>query len=181
MGSRASATRTRRADRVKAFYYILTALAGIAVGILLMWLLRKPISTEPIVLHDTISVTDTLRIAGKTRTLYVRDTLYVQRTDTQFIKTLIYAAKEYRDTFATDTSRIELAVAFSGYNAKIDSVGINYRFEIEPRVVEKKKGWRFFVGPSVQVGYGVAFGQPIIAAPYVGVGVSIGWGYTFIK
>ena len=162
---------------------ILTALAGVAVGLFAMWMMQRcstqPI--EPIVLHDSIAVHDTLRIAGKTHTLYVRDTLYVQRTDTQYIDTLLYAAKEYRDTFATDTSRIELAVAFSGYNAKIDSVGLNYTLEVQPRVVREKKGWGWCVMPSVQVGYGVALGQPIIAAPYIGVGVSVGWGYTWRK
>lgn len=161
--------------------YIVSAVVGLLVGLFAMWCFQRcsvqPV--EPIVIHDSISVHDTAYIAGKTRTLYVRDTLYVQRTDTQYIDTLIYAAKEYRDTFATDTSRIELAVAFSGYNARIDSVGINYRFEVEPRVETKKRGFGWCVMPSVQVGYGVALGSQVVAAPYIGVGFAIGWGYHF--
>lgn len=164
----------------KLLYYTLTALAGAAVGLFAMWMMQRcgthPI--EPITIHDTICIHDTTRIAAKTRTIYVAklDTLIVRDTDSIAV-TLPLEHKEYRDTFSTDTSRIELAVAFSGYNAKIDSVGMNYHFEVEPRIIEKKKGWRFFVGPSVQVGYGVAFGSPIIAAPYVGVGIAVGWGY----
>ena len=166
---------------MRAFYYILTALCGLALGVLLMWLLsRNTPPAEPIVLHDTISVTDTIRIAGKTRTIEVAryDTIKTFDTLTQYAVVPI-EAKEYRDTFATDTSSIELAVAFSGYNARIDSVGINYHFEVQPRVERQKRGFGWCVMPSVQVGYGVAFGNSVIAAPYIGVGVAVGWGYHF--
>lgn len=165
--------------------HIVTGVVCLAVGVALAIGIRSctsiPQPTDPIVIHDTISVTDTLRIAGKTKTLYVRDTILVcannAPTDTTKIDTLVYAQKEYRDTFTTDSSRTELAVRFSGYNAKIDSIGLTQEWTIQPRVVEKKNGWGWCVMPSVQVGYGVAFGSPIIAAPYIGVGVSVGWGY----
>lgn len=167
----------------------LFALAGIGVGVLAMWLCNRcshePI--EPIVIHDTICRTDTAYLAGKTKTLYItrydtiREWEYDTITHTEYAVVPI-EQKLYKDTFATDTSSIELAVAFSGYNAKIDSVGLDYTFVVQPRVIDKKKGWRFFVGPAIQVGYGVGLnGNQVIASPYVGVGVSLGWGYTFTK
>lgn len=142
----------------------------------------KPQPTEPIVLHDTLTIRDTLRIAGKTKTVYVSltDTMIVRDTDTIRIEIPI-EHKEYRDTFETDSSRIELGVHYQGYKAKIDSIDLKSRYTIQPSVVEKKRGFAWCVMPSVQVGYGVAFGSPVVAAPYVGIGVSVGWGYTWRK
>lgn len=166
-------------------------LAGIVLGFFLKGC--KPSSpAKPIVLHDTIRVTDTLRIAEHTKPLYVIkwDTLYIEKPASQDIArdslcdgyvTIPITQSEYRDTFATDSTRAEVAVLFSGYNTRIDSIGINYQATIQPVVYEKKKGWAWCVMPSVQVGYGVAFGNQVITAPYVGVGVSVGFGYTWRK
>ena len=164
-----------------ALRYILTALAGVAVGLFAMFLMQrcKPdVPVEPIVIHDTLTITDTFRIAGKTKVQYVTltDTMVVRDTDTIRMEIPI-EHKVYHDTISTDSSSVELGVYFEGYKAKIDSVKVAYKCEISPTTIEKKRGWGWFVGPSVQVGYGVAFGSPIVAAPYVGVGVSIGWGY----
>ena len=168
--------------------YILTALVGIVVGLLIMFLMQrcKPdVPVEPVVIHDTISIHDTAYIASKTKVIEVIrwDTIreYEYDTLTQYAVVPI-EQKEYRDTFATDSSRTELAVRFSGYHAQIDSVGLIQEWTIQPRVVEKKKGWGWVVAPSIQVGYGVAIGRSaVIAAPYVGVGVSVGFGYSWIK
>ena len=170
--------------------YILSAVSGIAVGAIAMLCLNKcsgvePI--EPIIIHDSIDVHDTTYIAGKTKVLQVRDTIVITKYDTiagktDTTQTLVYATKEYADTFATDTSSIALAVRYSGYNAKIDSVGLQYRFEVQPKVVHDKRGWGWCVMPSVQVGYGVGLnGSQVIASPYVGVGVSVGFGYHWRK
>ena len=90
-------------------------------------------------------------------------------------------AYEYRDTFQTDTSRIELGIRYEGYKAKIDGIDLQYRFESQPRIIEKKKGWGQFVG--IGVGYGASFvgngsGATIVhAAPEIGVHITYGWGY----
>lgn len=173
--------------------HIWSAVAGIAVGVAIVLSMRacnkslEP-EPEPIVLMDTIRVTDTLRITEHTKPLYVIkwDTLYLENPASPDIAmdslcdgyvTIPITQKEYRDTFATDSSRIELGVLFSGYKAKIDSIDLQYRFEVQPRVKVQKRGWGWCVMPSVQAGYGVAFGGNVIAAPYVGVGVSVGFGY----
>ena len=154
-------------------------LAGIVLGFFLKGC--KPSSpAEPIVLTDTIRVHDTLRLREHTKTIVVvrYDTLWLTKKDTAYALAPI-TQSEYRDTFATDSTRAEVAVLFSGYNARIDSIGINYQAAIQPRVERKKKGWGWCVMPSVQVGYGVALGSQVVAAPYIGVGVAIGWGYHF--
>ena len=164
--------------------YIVSLLAGMIFGLVLACIGRgcKPSSpAKPIVLTDTIRVHDTLRIKEHTKPREVVriDTIWLKGdTITEYVEIPI-TQSEYRDTFATDSTRAEVAVLFSGYNARIDSIGINYRFEVEPRVIRKKKGFGWCVMPSLQVGYGVALGSQVVAAPYIGVGVAIGWGYHF--
>lgn len=179
--------------------HIIVGCSALAIGLIAGLLLRGcsgkelPEDPEPIVLTDTIRVTDTLRIAEHTKPLYVIkwDTLYLENPASPDIArdslcdgyvTIPITQSEYRDTFATDSTKAEIAVLFSGYNAKIDSIGLTYEATLQPKVYVKKKGWRFFVGPAIQVGYGAGLnGNQVIASPYVGVGVSLGWGYTFTK
>lgn len=143
---------------------------------------------KPIVLHDTISVHDTAYITKHTKPREVirHDTIWLPKvdsaenahttTDADFALVPI-TQSEYRDTFATDSTRAEVAVLFSGYNARIDSVGINYQATIQPLVERKKNGWGQFVGIGVGAGYGVAFGSPIVAAPEIGIHIVYGFGY----
>ena len=171
--------------------HIITAAVSLAIGLIAGLLLRgcghEEPAPEPKVVSDTIFITDTFRIAGKTKTIYETewDTLFEVKHDTlrdTIRLTLPIEHKEYRDTFTTDSSRIELGVRYQGYKAKIDSIDLQYRFEVEPRMYEKKRDWRWAVTPSIQVGYGASIvGQQVYAAPYVGVGVSVGFGYTWKK
>jgi hypothetical protein len=143
---------------------------------------------EPIVHHDSIAVHDTLRLREHTKTIEVirHDTIWLPKvdsaenahttTDADYALVPI-TQSEYRDTFATDSTRAEVAVLFSGYNARIDSVGINYQATIQPRVERKKNGWGQFVGIGVGAGYGVSFGSPIVAAPEIGIHIVYGFGY----
>lgn len=167
--------------------YILILALLVCLILSLFWRsCSKTPEAVPVIVTDTIKVTDTLRLEGKTKIRYVTktDTLIVVAHDTisdTIAVEIPIEHKEYRDTFGTDTSRVELGVFFEGYKAKIDSIELQYKFVVTPQVYEKKRDWRFAVMPSVQVGYGVAFGSPIVAAPYIGVGVAFGWGYTFKK
>ena len=149
----------------------------------------KPVPADPVVIHDTVTVTDTLRIKGKTKTLEVHDTVWLVKADTNgyvtdTIKTLVNETKLYRDTFTTDSSFIALGVKYSGYEANIDHVDLQYRFSVQPRTIVKKKGWGQFVGIGIGVGYGASFvghpsgvGTVVYAAPEVGVHITYGWGY----
>lgn len=85
---------------------------------------------------------------------------------------------EYRDTFTTDSSRIELGVRFSGWHAQIDGIDLKSQYTIQPRTIEKKKGWGQFLGLGIGLGYGAAVvNGSVYAGPEVGVHVTYGWGY----
>lgn len=143
---------------------------------------------EPVVIHDTIAVHDTLRLREHTKTIEVirHDTIWLPKvdsaknahttTDAEYALVPI-TQSEYRDTFATDSTRAEVAVLFSGYNARIDSVGINYQATIQPVVYEKESGWGPFVGIGASAGYGLGCKDPLRFEPFIGVTVVVGWGY----
>lgn len=144
---------------------------------------------EPTLIHDTITLRDTTYIAGRTKTLYVTrwDTLYIKSPaipDSTMDSlcdgyvTIPIETKEYRDTFLTDTSRIELGVRYTGYRAKIDAIDLNSQYTIQPRTIVKKNGWGQFIGIGIGVGYGASVvEQTVYAAPEVGIHITYGWGY----
>lgn len=163
-------------------------LAGIVLG---LWLKGcKPSSpAKPIVQHDTISIHDTLRIKEHTKPREVvrHDTIWLEKvdssenahttTDAEYALVPI-TQSEYRDTFATDSTRAEVAVIFSGYNARIDSIGINYQATIQPVVYEKESGWGWSITVGPYVGYGVTINNGrVLAGPEIGLGVHFGIGY----
>ena len=171
--------------------------AGAIIGAGLRSCSVKPGSTPPeqvppVVIHDTVTVRDTVRIAKHTKPKEVVrwDTVYVDSakiattttskttsSDADFALVPI-TQYEYRDTFTTDSSRIELGVQFSGYDAKINNVDLQYRFQVQPRTIVKKKGWGQFIGVGIGVGYGASVvGQRVYAAPEVGLHITYGWGY----
>lgn len=161
----------------------------------------KPVPADPVVIHDTIEVSNPADIEAHSKPKYVikRDTMWLPRpvnpcdsvdslcngrvTDSIPVDIPIMAY-EYRDTFQTDSSRIELGIRYEGYKAKIDGIDLQYRFESQPRIIDKKKGWGQFVGVGIGVGYGASFvGHPsgvgtiVYAAPEIGVHITYGWGY----
>lgn len=158
-------------------------LAGIVLGLWLRGCTSKP--SEPALreIHDTITIHDTLRIKEHTKPREVVriDTIFLRGENDTIAVEVPITQSVYRDTFETDSSCIELGIEFSGWHAQIDGIDLKSRFSIQPAVVEKKRGFAWCVMPSVQVGYGVALGSPVVAAPYVGIGVSVGWGYYWKK
>ena len=157
--------------------------------------IKTPKAPDPIIIRDTIEVDNPADIAAHTKPKYIlkHDTLWLPRPEapcdsadsvcdgrvTDSIPVDIpITCYEYRDTFRTDSSRIELGVQFSGYDAKIDSVDLQYQFNIRPRTIVKKKGWGQFIGIGVGVGYGASVvGKQVYAGPEVGVHITYGWGY----
>lgn len=184
---------------------------GLLIGLLIGYNLHgcvaeQPTAPDPIVIHDTIKVQDSAWLAAHTKhnpKPIRHDTIWIEREDsaknahtttdsnhfvdtTKMVDSIAVAIpitqSEYRDTFLTDTSRAEVGVLFSGYNARIDSIGINYQLTHYNRVERKKGGFGWCVMPSIQVGYGLGLnGNVVTASPYIGVGVSIGWGYHWRK
>ena len=164
----------------------------------------EPRPADPAVIHDTVTVHDTAYIAKKTKpkevvrwdTVYVdsaknaktttskttNDTTSKTTSDDVNFALVPITQYEYRDTFTTDSSRIELGVQFSGYKAQIDGIDLRSQYTVQPRTIEKKKGWGQFVGIGIGVGYGASVvGHTVYAAPEIGVHVVYGFGYTWKK
>lgn len=170
--------------------------AGIVLGAGFRSCSSKPAEPvlRPEVIHDTVTVHDTLRIKEHTKPKEVlrHDTIWLPYTtskttssttkdttsnDADFALVPIMQY-EYRDTFVTDTSRIELGIRYEGYRAKIDGIDIKSQYTIQPRTIVKKKGWGQFIGIGIGVGYGASVvGQTVYAAPEIGLHVTYGWGY----
>lgn len=143
-------------------------------------------SPDPIKIHDTISITDTL-LREKIRTIFrtKADTFVLCQHDS--IHDTIWMEipidhKIYADRIKADSGSFDVAIKYSGYRASLDSVGIAYHAELMPSVIEKKRGIGQFVGIGLGVGYGgTMIDQRIYAAPYVGVHLTYGFGYTWRK
>ena len=170
--------------------------AGIVLGAGSRSCSSKPAepALRPETIHDTVTVHDTLRIKEHTKPKEVvrRDTIWLPLdtplgtsldTGSLIPVELPITRSEYRDTFMTDSSRIELGVRFSGWHAQIDGTNLKSQYTIQPRTIEKKKGWGQFIGVGIGVGYGASFvgngsGATIVhAAPEIGVHITYGWGY----
>lgn len=139
----------------------------------------KQPQVEPIIIHDTLCITDTIRIAARTKTVTIEkwDTLIVRDTDS-IVVTMPLEHKQYRDTFTTDSSRIELGVRFSGWHAQINGIDLKSQYTIQPRTIEKRKGWGQFIGVGIGVGYGASVvGQTVYVAPEIGLHITYGLGY----
>lgn len=151
--------------------------------------------SDPVVIHDTIEVSNPSYIEAHSKTKYVikRDTIWLPRPVSPFDSVdslcdgrvidsipvdIPIMAYEYRDTFHTDTSRIELGIRYEGYKAKIYGIDLKSQYTMQPRTIEKKKGWGQFIGIGIGVGYGAsAVGKSVYAAPEIGVHITYGWGY----
>lgn len=156
---------------------------------------------DPVVIHDTVEVSSKADIDAHTKQKYVikHDTLWLPKpeihcdsTDSVCDRRMIDSIPvdipitnyEYRDTFTTDSSRVELGVRFSGWHAQIDGIDIKSQYTVQPRTIMKKKGWGQFVGIGIGVGYGASFvgnpsgvGSVVYAVPEIGVHITYGWGY----
>lgn len=167
--------------------HIAILLATLIAGIIIGSSFRSCESTPdpaPVQIHDTISITDTI-IQEKIRTIYRThaDTFYICAHDS--IHDTIWMQipidhKLYANRIKADSGSFDVAIKYSGYKASLDSVGILYHAAVKPSVIEKKRGLGQFIGIGIGVGYGCTMiDQRVYAAPYVGVHVTYGFGYTW--
>lgn len=141
---------------------------------------NKP--SETIYLRDTVSIPYEV-IKYKERVKYVTefDTIIcVVRdsvVDTVRIE-LPIEHKVYQDTITTDTTNINIGIEYSGYRAQIDNLWIDYTYKQREPLKSKKKGkFGQSIVVGVQAGYGI--GIPVKFQPYIGVGVTYGFGYSW--
>lgn len=178
-------------DRGHIIFGAVCLVAGIVLGAGFRSCSSKPSepALRPETIHDTVTVHDTLRIKEHTKPKEVlrHDTIWLPLdtplgtsldTGSLIPVDLPIIRSEYRDTFTTDSSRIELGVRISGWHAQIDGIDIKSQYTIQPRTIVKKKGWGQFLGLGIGLGYGAAVvNGSVYAGPEVGVHVTYGWGY----
>lgn len=89
---------------------------------------------------------------------------------------------EYSDSTVTDSSRIAWSMLYSGYQAKIDTFKLDYKFTPKLPLKEKKRGWGQYIGVGLQIGYGAGvLEQRVYMTPFIGVGITYGFGYAWLK
>ena len=146
----------------------------------------KYITSPPERIHDTI-IRDSIQIQEKVVTRYLTQEKIVFDTVIQNDTFTIYVPipiehKSYRDFQLTDTAQWELGINYSGYKPSLDSVWFNYSYIPKEVVKTKENALRQFIGVSVNIGYGATINtidRTFVPGPYIGVGISYGWGWTF--
>lgn len=138
---------------------------------------NKP--SKEIILRDTIQ---TERLVEKTKYVQIlrvdtiRDTITVAGKDTIIGFEIPIQKYAYKDTIKTDSTTAILGIDFSGYNAKLDEVRLDYTFkQKEP----SKKKWGQSIVIGIQAGYGVGISTTPRFEPYIGVGITYGFGITW--
>lgn len=150
------------------------------------------ITSPPTRIHDTI-IRDSIQIQEKTVVRYVTKDVFIYDTIVQIdslVDTLtMYVPipiehKSYRDFQVTDTCNWEVGINYSGYKASLDSVWFNYSYVPKEIVKPKERGFSPYVGVSLNIGYGAVINtidKTFVPGPYLGIGVSLGWGYHWKK
>lgn len=146
----------------------------------------RNIEPQIITVHDTTIITkEQIKEKEKIKRVVKYDTFFITQRDTirdTFYVSLPIEYKQYRDTFITDTSRTILDIKYSGYKSSLDGVYVQSSFTQKERIKVKHTGFGQFVGVGLQLGYGASINhidKTFNPSPYIGVGVSIGWGYHF--
>ena len=166
---------------------ILRVVVGVAVLLLLVWLLgftarRTESSPTPaevvrydtivVVKHDTIrSVRTILQETYKYDTVMLRDTVFIADIPQNYVD-------------STTDYRIDIrAVKLYGYDLDIYKTSTNTQvLPREPQTAGKERKGRF--GQSIVVGLQAGYGLGVQPAtmqarfePYVGIGITYGWGF----
>ena len=160
-----------------AFICVLTGfLLG---GVVVYHFTTKSPQIEKIVVRDTIVHTDTIsytKIIKQDK--YHYDTIMIR--DTVWIADIPQVYSDSTDTYKIDINAVKL------YDYSLDIYRVDtFIKEIEkvPQI-ERKGGWCWSVNAGLQVGYGLNVNPHNMQAnfsPYIGVGVSLGFGYSWKK
>lgn len=144
----------------------------------------KQLEPQIVTIHDTTTVTvEKIKEKEKINRVVEYDTFLIVEKDT--VRDTIYVSlpieyKQYRDTFNTDTSRTILDIKYSGYKSSLDGVYVHSSFTQRERIKVKHTGFGQFIGVGLQLGYGASINpvnKTFQPSPYIGVGVTYGWGY----
>lgn len=144
----------------------------------------KQLEPQIVTIHDTTTVTvEKIKEKEKIKRVVEYDTFLIVEKDT--VRDTVYVSlpieyKQYRDTFNTDTSRTILDIKYSGYKTQLDGLYVESHYKARETVKIKHTGFGQFVGVGLQLGYGASINpvnKTFQPSPYIGVGVTYGWGY----
>lgn len=157
---------------------IATLLVGIFIGLMIN-LPNCSGSIPPEVIkvpvHDTITITDTIRIKEKTKPQYIKtvDTFYItEKADTVYLNDFPITYKSYKDTIKTDSTSTEINIDYHGFSSDIDKVSLIHNYYNKTQMVpEKKKN----ISPFVFVEGGPKFDQVFqnVKGAKLGIGAGI--------
>lgn len=148
-------------------------------GVVVYHFTTKSPQIERIVVRDTIVQTDTIsytKIVKQDR--YHYDTIMLR--DTVWIADIPQNYTDSCEDYKLDINAVKL------YDYSLDIYKVDtFIKEIEkvPQI-ERKGGWCWSVNAGLQVGYGLNVNPSNMQAnfsPYIGVGVSLGFGYSWKK
>lgn len=154
-------------------------LLGFLLGYCTYYYTTKDLAPKEIIIRDTIT---TERLVEKTvfknivRVDTIRDTIQLADNDTIIAVEVPISQYSYKDTLKTDSTTAIIGIDYSGYNAKLDKVELDYIYKSHK---EKTKHFGQFVGVGVQVGYGLGINTTPRFEPYIGIGITYGWGYRW--
>ena len=160
-----------------AFICVLTGfLLG---GVVVYHFTTKTPQIERIVVRDTIVQTDTIsytKIIKQDK--YHYDTIVVN--DTVYIEDIPQTYSDSTDTYKIDINAVKL------YDYSLDIYKVDTFFREIEKVpqIERKSGWGWSINAGLQIGYGLNVNPHNMQAnfsPYIGVGVSLGFGYSWKK
>ena len=160
-----------------AFLCVLTGfLLG---GVVVYHFTTKPPQIERILVRDTIVQTDTIsytKIVKQDK--YHYDTIMIR--DTVWIADIPQIYTDSCEDFKIDINAVKLY----DYSLEIYKVDTFFREIEKVPQIERKSVWCWSVNAGLQIGYGLNVNPSNMQAnfaPYIGVGVSLGFGYSFKK
>lgn len=163
-------------------HYVIELVLVISLGLAFLFIanMKREVEVQKIEVRDTIYV-DSVRIQEKTVLKYVQkyDTVieYITARDTILVNVEIpishYQYKDTIDSFSVD-------IKYSGYNACLEDVRVKYQADLQKPVRRQKN---HVLGQSIVLGAHVGFGidRNFQFSPYLGIGVTYGFGYCWKK
>lgn len=175
-------------SKKKNIIILILSLVIVVLICLLSYTYKCMNNNETVVVKDTITITkyeDKIRYVTKFDTIINFEYIHHHDSITDTINvhdTVVLPIEHKVSEFTIKKNDLALneKIYYHGFKAEIDSTNIDYTFIYEP-----KKGKNYKVGQSIvigiQGGYGMGFqpGGTYMFEPYIGVGVTYGFGVTF--
>ena len=182
-------TKSKKYLDKKSLIILILSLLLVGIGGFLLYdykvaQIEEKYAPVPIIQHDTI-IRDSIQIQEKVKWKYRTkyDTTLLVFRDTVHDTILIEIPidhYQYRDSGSTDSTKYNLGINYSGFKPTLDSVWFNYSYTPKTIVKTKRNGWGQYVGVGLQVGVGPSINArdgTFVTGPYIGVGVTYGFGY----